>query len=326
MNIWLHRYAVFTAAMTIFLLFVGALVTSTGSGLAVPDWPLSFGTLFPPMVGGVFYEHGHRLVAGTVALLTLGLLIFVWQVDSRSWLRLLAVLAAGAVLFQALLGGMTVLLKLPPEISIAHACLAQIFFCLIVVIALVTSPRWEKGLSESHSNIFTLRFLCGVLSVAFFGQLVLGATMRHLGAGLAIPDFPLAFGQIIPPLASTEVTVHFAHRLGALFLTLYVVSLSVFIFKKFSERLDLVTLAGLLVTLVAVQVTLGALSIWSTLAIYVTAIHLPVGALCLSTSVALTLRVSFLCDQTRPRVLLKPRVGGSRRNNFAIPKPEESLA
>src|SRR5438093_4090965 len=132
----LHLFACLTGFGTFFLIIAGGLVTSTGSGLAVPDWPLSFGMLFPPMVGGVFYEHGHRMVAGTVATLMLVLAVWLAMREPRPWVRALGFAALGAVILQALLGGMTVLLLLPPAISISHACLAQTFFCLVVTIAL----------------------------------------------------------------------------------------------------------------------------------------------------------------------------------------------
>src|SRR3990167_2457625 len=126
----LRRYAQFTAIATFVLLIAGGLVTSTDSGLAVPDWPLSYGMWFPPMVGGIFYEHGHRMIAGVVGLMILGLAAWLWMRETRRWVRVLGYSAAGAVVLQALLGGLTVLLLLPPSVSIAHACLGQGVFVL----------------------------------------------------------------------------------------------------------------------------------------------------------------------------------------------------
>src|SRR5262249_32897017 len=140
----LHRFAVLVSGATFVLVFAGGLVTSTGSGLAVPDWPLSFGMLFPPMVGGVLFEHGHRLVAATVGLLVVAL--YVWTalaVRKRSVVPL-AACALGAVILQGLLGGLTVLLKLPPVVSVAHACLAQAFLCITVALATVTGEPWQR--------------------------------------------------------------------------------------------------------------------------------------------------------------------------------------
>src|SRR6059036_568371 len=124
----IHRLAVVTAATTGVLLFVGGLVTSTGSGLAVPDWPLSFGQVFPPMVGGVLFEHGHRLAASAVGCLTLALALCTVLADTRPGVRALGLLALFAVILQGILGGVTVLYRLPVAVSVTHACLAQIFF------------------------------------------------------------------------------------------------------------------------------------------------------------------------------------------------------
>src|SRR5438477_8167502 len=118
---WLRRFTKLVAASTLFLIFAGAMVTSTGSGLAVPDWPLSYGKLFPPMVGGIFYEHGHRMVAATVGLLTVIQAIWLQRRSRKRALRILGWAAVGAVIAQGLLGGLTVLFLLPPAISIAHA-------------------------------------------------------------------------------------------------------------------------------------------------------------------------------------------------------------
>src|SRR5882762_6709178 len=139
----IHRLAVVTAGATLMLLFVGGLVTSTGSGLAVPDWPLSFGQVFPPMVGGVLFEHGHRLAATAVGCLTVVLALWTVVGDARASVRALGLLALLAVVLQGLLGGITVLYKLPLAVSVTHAYLAQTFFCLTVTLALVTSPAWS---------------------------------------------------------------------------------------------------------------------------------------------------------------------------------------
>src|SRR4030042_1557016 len=131
----LHRFAVFTACATFGLLVMGALVTSNDAGLSVPDWPLSYGSLTPPMVGGIVYEHTHRVVASLVGLLTIGLAIWLGRREERRWVRRIGYFALGAVVAQGLLGGLTVLLKLPPVVSVFHACLAQAFFCLTVTLA-----------------------------------------------------------------------------------------------------------------------------------------------------------------------------------------------
>src|SRR5437764_4924560 len=141
--LWLRRYAKFVAALTLFLIFAGAMVTSTGSGLAVPDWPLSYGMLMPPMVGGIFYEHGHRIIAATVGFLTV--LQAIWlQVRARKrFLKALGWASVGAVIAQGVLGGLTVIFLLPKAISIGHAGLAEIFLCLNFSIAFFTSRTFD---------------------------------------------------------------------------------------------------------------------------------------------------------------------------------------
>ena len=136
----LHRFAIFTACATLILVVVGALVTSNDAGLSVPDWPTTFGSFYkmPRMVGGVQYEHGHRMVAEFVGLLTIILAVWIWRVDKRRWLRLLGLAALATVITQGIVGGLTVLFFLPPPISSAHAAVAQTFFCIAVLIAVFT--------------------------------------------------------------------------------------------------------------------------------------------------------------------------------------------
>src|SRR5258708_23176752 len=137
-NSGLHLYSSFVAVATFLLVIAGGLVTSTGSSLAVPDWPLSNGQFFPKMEGGVLFEHGHRLLAGTVGLLTFILAGWLIGVERRPVVKYLGLAAAVAVCLQAVLGGVTVLYRLPVLISVAHACLGQIFFCLVVSVAVLT--------------------------------------------------------------------------------------------------------------------------------------------------------------------------------------------
>ena len=141
---WLHRFIKLVVASTVLLILAGGMVTSTGSGLAVPDWPNTYGEFmfsFPleKMVGGIFYEHGHRLIASTVGFLTIILAVWLWWADPRGWVRRLGFIALAAVILQGVLGGLTVIYLLPPPISIGHAGLAQIFFCLTVSLALFTA-------------------------------------------------------------------------------------------------------------------------------------------------------------------------------------------
>ena len=211
----LHRYARLLVAATFILIFAGGLVTSTGSALAVPDWPLSFGKFFPKMEGGVLYEHGHRMIAGTVALMTLGLAIWAWRRESRRFVRNLALLSFGLVIVQAVLGGLTVLLLLPLAIAVSHAATAQAFFCLIVALALFTNPAWQTlPAVTSVGERPRLPLLAAVTTAVIYSQILIGAVMRHMGAGLAIPDFPLAFGKVVPSLESLPEQINFAHRRG----------------------------------------------------------------------------------------------------------------
>src|SRR5947209_16157124 len=144
----LHRFALFTAGCTLLLLVAGALVTSNDAGLSVPDWPLSYGSLTPPMVGGIRYEHSHRLIASFVGLLTIVLAVWLWLREPRHWVRRLGLVALGAVIAQGVLGGLTVWFFLPVPISVAHASLAQLFFGTVISLALFTSRWWQSDLPQ----------------------------------------------------------------------------------------------------------------------------------------------------------------------------------
>ncbi|MBI4465329.1 MAG: COX15/CtaA family protein [Acidobacteria bacterium] len=183
--IWLHGLAVLTAGATFLLLIAGALVVGNEAGLAVPDWPLSYGTWMPPMEGGIFYEHGHRMVATFVGFLMTVLALALWWKEPRRWVRRLGLIAWLAVVAQGILGGITVLYLLPKPISVSHACLAQTFFCLTLTLALLTSPAWSASampLLDDATPRF--RHLCAVATAAVFVQLILGATLRHKAIGL----------------------------------------------------------------------------------------------------------------------------------------------
>jgi cytochrome c oxidase assembly protein subunit 15 len=289
---WRHRFTVFLACCTVVLLAAGGLVTSTGSGLAVPDWPLSFGQVFPPMQGGVLFEHGHRLVAAFVGLLTVVLAAWFRAREARPWVRRLAYLACGAVVLQGLLGGLTVLLRLPVIVSVAHACLAQGFFCLVVVLALSTSLAFVAGETAPRPKddvTPALRVLTAVTTGMIFGQLVLGALMRHTGAGLAIPDVPLAFGRLVPPFRSFEIAIHFAHRVGALLVAGAVLWTAARV-RRHSIRPDLRVPARFAAVLVVAQILLGAVTVMTRLAVVPATAHVVVGALLLAASLILAVR------------------------------------
>ena len=290
----LHRFAQFVAGCTVVLILAGSLVTSTGSGLSVPDWPTSYGWnmfTFPPSkwVGGILYEHGHRLIASTVGLLTIVLAVWMWLREPRRLLKWLAVTALGAVIAQGVLGGLTVLFFLPATISTAHAALAEIFFCLTVAMALLTSPGWMAGYGRVESSS-GLRRLATLSASIIYVQILIGATMRHIGAGLAIPDFPLMFGRLIPTHWDAGIAVHFTHRVGAVCVAVAVLALWAHIRRRHRARPELVRPATLLLALVAVQISLGALTVLSARDVWINSLHVVCGALVLTTSLVVALR------------------------------------
>ena len=179
----LHRFACLTVLATIILIIAGGLVTSNDAGLAVPDWPLSFGQLMPEMVGGVLYEHGHRMIAAVVGLLTLILALWLWKSEPRRWVRRLGLLALLAVIVQGTLGGITVLWMLPTTVSVLHACLAQTYFCLLLILATVTSQEWweQPGSLNGVWQRSTFR-LAAMATLAVYVQIIFGAVLRHSGA------------------------------------------------------------------------------------------------------------------------------------------------
>jgi heme A synthase len=285
----IHRLATGTAFVTWILLFAGGLVTSTASGLSVPDWPLSFGTLFPPMVGGVRFEHSHRLIAGSVLCLTVALTVLVAQRERRPLVRRLVFLAMGAVVLQALLGGATVLLQLPPAISASHAGLAQLFFSLILTASAATSSRWVPGPS---AGVRRARILFAATACVVFAQILVGAVMRHTGEGMAFPDFPRSNGQWIPDLGDFGNRINFAHRVGAAVVAVLVLAAAHVAWHR-SAPGSLERMGGaVLPVALAAQLWLGALSIWHDLPVLVTAAHVAVAGLIFSTSVGLTIRAS----------------------------------
>ncbi|MEK7728495.1 MAG: heme A synthase [candidate division KSB1 bacterium] len=295
-NKWLHRFAWLVVGATFILIFIGGLVTSTESGLAVPDWPTTYGQFmfsFPlsQMVGGILYEHGHRMVASVVGMLMVILAVWLWLKEPRKWVRNLGWLALLAVIVQGVLGGLTVLFLLPQPISVAHGALAQTFFCLTIALTLFTSPQWEQSrrqLDDEHKP--ALRTLTTITTALVFVQLILGAIMRHTKSGLAIPDFPLAFGKLIPPFESSHVAIHFAHRVGALIVTGFIVWTVSRIFRYYRTEPMLRKPAILLSCAIATQLALGAFTIWSQKAVYITTAHVATGALILGTSLTLALR------------------------------------
>jgi cytochrome c oxidase assembly protein subunit 15 len=285
---WRHRYALALVASTVLLLVAGGLVTSTGSGLAVPDWPLSFGQVFPKMQGGVLFEHGHRMVASLVGLLIVVQAIWFGRREPRRPVRRLAFTALGLVVAQGLLGGLTVLLRLPTMVSVMHACLAQIVFCVVVAIAVVTSRRFVGADGEHRPVPRSLAVFGAVAVAATFAQVILGALMRHTGAGLAIPDVPLAFGRVVPPLLSFEIAVHFVHRVMALVVAALVFALA-FRCAPLRRHPEIALPARLATTLVLLQILLGGATVITKLAVVPATLHVVTGAVLLASLLTVTL-------------------------------------
>ena len=308
----LRLYTRFVALSTAVLILAGGLVTSTGSGLSVPDWPNTYGWFmfnFPldKMVGGIRYEHSHRLIASGVGSLILVLAAWLWRAESRPFVRRLGYVALAAVVTQGILGGITVLWYLPKPISIAHASLAQIVFCLTVAIALFTSRGWTggpEGLAPPDDQL--LRRLTMLTTAWIYVQILIGATMRHTDAGLAIPDFPLAFGHLVPPHWDPGIAIHFAHRVGALVASALILAAAGHVFYHHRGHGSLVRPAILLVTLLIVQVTLGAFTVLTAKHYIINSLHVVTGACVLATSLVLTLRTHRILFLAAARTVSAP--------------------
>jgi cytochrome c oxidase assembly protein subunit 15 len=321
----LHLMALFTAIVTFPLIFMGGLVTSHSAGMSVPDWPNSYGYnmfLFPPRlwIGGILYEHTHRLMASFVGFCAIALTIIAWKTENRRWVRWLATSVLGMVIFQGVLGGLrVVLVKL--DLAIVHACIAQAFFCLAALVSVVTSRWWLEAPVHSGAAPRLLR-LAVVCVVVVYGQLIIGALMRHNQAGLAIPDLPLAYGKLLPPTSADQlaavnhqlvhlidsstnprdqdlprsvtmfqVWIHFAHRLGALIVTGAISILLIEIFKNRRFYPSAIKRPAILLLLLLVtQITLGVLTILLRKPADVASAHVAVGALVLVTCFVLSVR------------------------------------
>lgn len=299
----LHLFSRLVVAATLILIFVGGLVTSTASGLSVPDWPNTYGWFmfsFPldKMVGGIFYEHGHRLIASTVGFLMVILAVWLWKAEPRRWVRRVGYVALSAVITQGILGGLTVIYFLPAPISISHAGLAQLVFCLTLTVATVTSRGWREGYQRMagaarEGDVLLTRLVTATTAAAYL-QIILGATMRHTEAGLAIPDFPFAFGHLIPPHWNAKIAIHFAHRMGAVAVSVLVLATSGHVFAHHWRRPSLRNPALLLLVLLCAQVTLGAYIVWTAKQFVVNSAHVANGALVLGTTLVLALRTHRL--------------------------------
>jgi cytochrome c oxidase assembly protein subunit 15 len=317
---------VFTAASTFILIVAGGLVTSNSAGLSVPDWPNTYGQFmfafpFGDMVGGILYEHGHRMIASTVGFLTVLLAIWVWRREERIWLKRLAVGALGAVVAQGVLGGMTVLFYLPTAVSSAHALLAQSFFCMTIAIAYFTSREGMAAMKQvPDTGRPTLTRVSAIAVGVVLLQLMIGAWMRHSDAGLAIPDLPLAYGSLLPPMTDaaleaanvsrraelldpvtiTQVWIHFAHRAGAVLVSIVLVMLVIRVRRAFAPVSELHQPAIAIALLLLVQLTLGVLTVLTRKDAWISTLHVATGALVLGTTFLTALRAAR-CTAVRIR-------------------------
>src|SRR5215207_1699289 len=286
MNRGLNFFAIFVACATFFLIIAGALVTSNDAGLATPDWPLSNGQVFPKMVGNLFWEHGHRMVATTVGMLTIVLTIYILRKEKRQWVRKLGIFALLAVIAQGLLGGLTVKLMLPLAVSTAHATLAQLFFCTTVSLAVFTSRSWMEArpLPEENGTL-PLRYLCTAALVSIFLQLIIGATLRHSAT----------WDKHLP----TELIL--AHIAGASAVTITLGSAALTTVRRHKDEKFLTRPAVVALALLVVQLFLGVAAYLTRLAspndpqplnpmIAITVAHVACGALVFVTTIVLTLR------------------------------------
>ncbi len=253
-----HLYTLFTASCTLILIAAGGLVTSTESGLSVPDWPLSYGQFFPPMVGGVRFEHSHRMIAGFVGILTLVLAVLLWRVEKRVWMKNLGLAALLAVVLQAVLGGITVIYLLPTAVSVFHACLGQTFFTLLTAISVFTSPEWLNAPRETTPAASSLKRLLVVTVTFVYLQLIAGAIVRHVPHATMNYHFALAFLVFIhayfvlfriirEPAAQKKLLPHAFFLASAVTLQVFL-GLGSFVFTRVLERGDIPTVGEVLLT------------------------------------------------------------------------------
>jgi len=314
---WLNRFAWFTAVASLLLICSGGMVTSKGVGLAVPDWPTTFGYnmfLFPvsKWIGGVLFEHTHRLIASTVGFLTIILAIWLWRTEDRHAVRMLGLIAVAGVILQGILGGLRVTM-LKDQIGIFHACLAQAFLGLIVLIAITTTNFWRSlgvnltGLTGQVSQpLLRIKMMAIATTIAIYVQLALGATMRHQHKDLAILDFPTANGAWIPDTSATalakinawrdaralsdvdafQIWLQMAHRFLAALIGIAVIAFCVRVWKDAHAIAALGRLSILWGVLFLLQFTLGAWTIWSNKAADVATSHVALGAIMLSFGVS----------------------------------------
>ena len=301
----LHRVALITAFLTFLLICSGGLVTSKGVGMSVPDWPTTYGYnmfLFPfsRWVGGIFYEHSHRLLASGIGFLTVLLGVMTFFVERRRFVRWMALAAVIGVVLQGVLGGLRVTLY-KDELGVFHAILAQSFFALLVIFSAVTSRSFCEGCWYHDRNASSLRWLVIAGIVLIYFQLIIAATMRHSHLGLSIPDFPTAYGHFFPdisaqalavinqdrlvqgmmPTTAVQICLQMIHRGGAVLLFGVVLLLVIRSRELLVSRHWACSWAVLWGGLLVVQAILGIWTIWSNKAADIATVHMALGALML---------------------------------------------
>ncbi len=280
---------------------LGAFTTSIGAGMAFADWPLSNGSLNPEgwlSNLAMFAEHSHRLFGTVMGLISIALAVWLWKTESRRWVRNLGWAALGIVVIQGILGGKRVLLDsievpgfemtLGQMLRIPHGILAQMFVCILFAITASLSRRWSEEPSDAASFSPGLRRLAVTATVLVWVQLVIAAVMRHNQAGLAIPTFPLTpEGGLLPSRWDFGIGIHFTHRVMALVLSCALPWLIVSIWRSPAATRGYKQAAGLLLTLLGLQVSLGVASVWSARDPYYTTAHVIVGACLLALTFSL---------------------------------------
>ncbi|HEX2972594.1 MAG TPA: COX15/CtaA family protein [Tepidisphaeraceae bacterium] len=319
----LHVVAILTAIATFPLIFMGGLVTSHGAGMSVPDWPNSYGYnmfTFPPnqWIGGIFYEHTHRLAGTVVGMLAIALVIWAWYREKRRWVRWLALSVLLAVIVQGVLGGLRVI-WVNLDLAIVHACIAQAFFCLTGLMVAATSRWWHEQpvVDTPGEGGRVLLRLAGIVTLLIYLQLIAGAVMRHYQAGLAIPDLPWAYGQYLPPTTAeglqavnqwrawhpelrlepvtlAQVWIHFTHRIGAVLVSLGVIVLAIHVAWRHADRALIVRPTWLLTLLLFGQLVLGVLTVLWQKPADITSYHVAVGALALLVTFTIGVRAARL--------------------------------
>lgn len=331
---FLHAFALFAAIYTFFVLASGGLVTSKGVGMAVPDWPTTFGYHmfyfpFSRWVGGVFYEHSHRVLASFIGIFAIVLCVWLWMVEPRRWVKVLGTAIMLAVGVQGLLGGLRVIL-VNADFGIFHGALAQSIFVAFGVLAAATSPSFLAGRWAPDRAVGSLRWLALGLFAVVFVQLGIAATMRHAHAGLSIPDFPLAYGHILPDTSETAMAAINADRLargevpttaGLIWLQMahrfvafgILALVGILAWRAKDAFAGVRRTAFLLVAMVVVQIALGIFTIWYDKPADIATAHMALGALTLLVTGVLTFRLFVMQAGAREEALeISARTGYSR--------------